>query len=103
YSERTAQEIDDEVRRIVEEAYHKARNLLTTNIDALHRLAEALLVYETLEGDDVDKIVRGQEIGRPPPLETRLVAPPAEEPEIKPDGDKPDKVPPKPEPEPGMA
>jgi len=61
------------------------------------------LIYETLEGGDVDKLVRGESLDRPKPLETRLVSP--EDvvigKERNDDGNK--KAPPKPEPEPGVA
>jgi cell division protease FtsH len=103
YSEQTAREIDGEVRQIVEEAYDDVRKLISENLDILHRMAEALLIYETLEGGDVDKLVRGESLDRPKPLETRLVSP--EDvvigKERNDDGNK--KAPPKPEPEPGVA
>jgi cell division protease FtsH len=54
YSEQVAAEIDREVRRIVDNAYDKAEQLLTDNIDKLHTIAESLLEYETLEADEFD-------------------------------------------------
>jgi cell division protease FtsH len=60
FSERTAQAIDDEVRRLVEEAHQKARQILTENLDKLHAMAEALLTEETLDADAVEAIVNGQ-------------------------------------------
>ncbi|HUU02903.1 MAG TPA: ATP-dependent zinc metalloprotease FtsH [Myxococcota bacterium] len=100
YSEQTAQEIDSEVRQIVEEAYTDVHKLISENLDILHRMAEALLIFETLEGGDVDKIVRGESLDRPRPLETRLVSPE----ELAIGGERKDgngkKVAPKPEPEP---
>ena len=60
FSEQTAQAIDDEVRRLVTEAHHKALDLLRDNIDKLHALAEALLVEETLDAEAVDAIVAGR-------------------------------------------
>jgi len=56
-SEHTADLVDREVRRIVEEAYARARELLTTHLDALHALAAALLEHETLERAEVEAIV----------------------------------------------
>jgi len=58
YSEETAVEIDKEVKRLVFEAFEKARNLLTENIDKLHALAKALLDKEVLDGIEIEAIVR---------------------------------------------
>ena len=62
YSEKTAQAIDDEIRRLVTDAYHTARRLLKDNLDTLHRMAEALLEEETLDAEQVEAIVAGQEL-----------------------------------------
>jgi cell division protease FtsH len=59
YSESTACEIDAEVRRIVQECYQRARDILTKNIALLHRLAEALLEKESLDGSEIDVLIRG--------------------------------------------
>jgi len=65
YSEDTAIRIDNEVKRIVEEGYNRAIRLLEENRDGLIRLAEALLEYETLEGYEIERIVKGQPLERP--------------------------------------
>jgi len=65
YSEETARLIDSEVRRIVQEAYDRAKKLLTDNLDVLHKISLALLERETLTGKEVDKIMRGEEL---PPM-----------------------------------
>ena len=52
YSEQVASEIDIEIRRIVDDAYDKARNLLEENIDKLHLLAASLLEHETINGEE---------------------------------------------------
>ncbi len=54
YSEQTAQEIDAEVKRIIDEANNTAKELITTNRDKLEMIANALLEYETLDGAQVD-------------------------------------------------
>ena len=59
YSEQTAQEIDQEVRRFVMDAYAYAKELLKTRTEALHALAAALLEREVLEGPQIDGIVSG--------------------------------------------
>jgi cell division protease FtsH len=69
YSEYTAQEIDKEVRRIVEEAEKKATELLGTSVDKLHLLANGLLEREILDGDEIDKILKGEKL-EPVRLET---------------------------------
>jgi len=58
YSESTAVEIDHELRRIISEGYHRAKSLLKENIEILHRMAEALLERESLDGSDIDVIIR---------------------------------------------
>ena len=58
FSEATAQTIDSEVREIVEKNYRRARDLLNSNIDILHAMAQALLDYETLDKDDIDLLMK---------------------------------------------
>ncbi len=62
YSEETARYIDEEVRRIVMEGYERARTLLKENFDSLKRLADTLLERETLEGEEISAILRGEEL-----------------------------------------
>src|SRR5690606_27495796 len=66
YSEQTAQTIDREVRDIVERNYRRAVDILTKQLSALHSLAQALLEYETLDGSEVESIIRGEKITRKP-------------------------------------
>ena len=63
-SEQTAREIDREVKELVDEAYRRAHALLLEHIDDLHRLANALLEFETLTGDEVGKVIRGEPVER---------------------------------------
>jgi cell division protease FtsH len=58
YSDNTALEIDAEVRRILNEAYQRAKSLLSDNIDLLHMMAEQLLEKEVLDGAQIDEIMR---------------------------------------------
>src|SRR5205807_1155943 len=67
YSETTAQEIDGEVKRIIDEAYKIAKDIITTNIDKLELIAKSLLEVETLDGTQVDEIVRTGKFTPPPP------------------------------------
>ncbi len=65
YSEKTAEEIDEEVMRIVSTAEKRAIKLLEDNIDKLHALANALLEFEILDGEQIDRILRGEKIEHP--------------------------------------
>ena len=62
YSERTAQDIDEEIKQIVDNSYDSARKILEENIDLLHGLADSLLEREALDGDQIDKIIKGEKI-----------------------------------------
>ncbi len=64
YSDETARIIDEEVRRLVDEAYRDAERMLNDNWDKVEAVAEALLKFETLSGDEVHKVMRGESIGR---------------------------------------
>jgi len=74
YSEKTAQEIDFEVQRIVNEQYRRAREMLEKNFDKLQRMAKALIEYETIDGADIKDLMAGKEMTREKPsarLKTR--------------------------------
>lgn len=62
YSEQTAQEIDKEVRKIVEDQLVRVDKILLENKDKLILLAEAVLEYEILDGDEIDKVMLGEKI-----------------------------------------
>ncbi len=66
YSEDTARLVDKEVRRILDEAHERCRRLLTENIDALHRIAEALITRESIDGTELDLLIEGKSL---PPLD----------------------------------
>ena len=56
-SEETAKKVDSEIRKIVEKGYERARKILNEKIDDLHKLAKALLTYETLSGDEIEDLI----------------------------------------------
>jgi len=56
-SEDTAKKVDSEVKKIVSTSYERAKQVLTEKIDDLHKLAKALLVYETLTGDEIRDLI----------------------------------------------
>jgi cell division protease FtsH len=63
-SEATAQLIDQEVRRLIEEAEGRARTILTERLEDLHTISRALLEYETLSNDEIGTILRGEKVVR---------------------------------------
>ena len=54
--------IDQEVRKIAQEAYERAKNAIEEHRDALVRIAEALLEFEVLDGEEINALVRGEEV-----------------------------------------
>jgi len=64
-SERTAELVDQELKRILSDAFERARTILTTNREALDKLAAALLERETLDGAEVDLVLAGKPL---PPM-----------------------------------
>ena len=65
YSEKTAQEIDEEINRIVDKNYKQAIHILKTQRDALDRLAHALMAWETMDINQVQDVCKGIDIGVP--------------------------------------
>ena len=61
-SENTAQEIDKEVRKIIDEAYNTAKKLIKSHLKDLHKLAKGLLKYETLSGKEIKDLLKGKKI-----------------------------------------
>jgi cell division protease FtsH len=58
FSEKTAQDIDEELKNLVHGCYEKAKGLLSANMDALHAIANKLLERETLDGQEIDIIIK---------------------------------------------
>ena len=81
YSESTAVLIDQEVRNIIERAYNKAEGLLRDNMDKLTLLANTLLEREVLDGDEMDRVLRGETL---PPIKPVETEPPPEPPHAEP-------------------
>jgi len=74
YSESTAREIDAEVKRIIDECYARANEIITANRDKLQLIAESLLEYETLDGNQVEEIIRTGKL-TPTPAESKTGPP----------------------------
>jgi cell division protease FtsH len=68
-SEETARKIDGEIRSIIDAAYARATKVLSENIDELHLLAKGLLEHETISGDEIKLIIKGEPIVRVRPDE----------------------------------
>jgi cell division protease FtsH len=66
HSQATAREIDGEVRKIVLENEERARRIILDNMPTLRRIAEALLQFETITGLEMDALIAGQPLTRPP-------------------------------------
>ena len=75
-SDGTAHTIDEEVRAVIDRNYHRAKTILEEHMDALHRMAGALIKYETLDADQLDDIMGGND-----------PKPPADWDDTKPNGD----------------
>jgi cell division protease FtsH len=90
-SEATAQKIDAEVRRLVEEGYETARRILTEKKKDFETLAQALLEYETLTGEEITDVINGKKPNRESVLEPTgprtSAVPPAGKPRPRPDPD----------------
>jgi cell division protease FtsH len=63
-SEATAREIDNEIKSVIDHAYAEAKRILTERIADLHALAKGLLEYETLSGEEIQAVLRGEKIIR---------------------------------------
>jgi cell division protease FtsH len=98
YSEEIAKEIDDEIRRVIEEAHDKATNVLREHMDVLHKLSAILIERETIDKIQFERLLQGESeeavFAEEPP------APPAPE---EPDAEKKPLLRPSPRPLPGAA
>jgi cell division protease FtsH len=78
YSEETAQLIDQEVKKLIDWAESESRRILEEHRDRVDAIARALLKYETLDGSEVDRIMKGENLAKP--SITDLLDPPAQQP-----------------------
>jgi cell division protease FtsH len=88
-SEKTMQEIDAEVRRIIDEQYAKAKKIIEDNRDKMEAMAHALLEWETIGSEQIDDIMAGRP-PRPPKSASAKAAPAAEEPKDAAPGNAPE-------------
>ena len=98
YSEEIAKEIDDEIRRTIEEAHEKARTVLRAHMDELHRLSGLLIERETIDKDQFERLLAGED------EQSVFAEDPADaEPEAAPEPEKKPALRPSPRPLPGAA
>ena len=64
YSEEIAREIDDEIRRIIEEAHELALAVLREHMEELHRISQILIERETIDKDQFERLLAGEDRGR---------------------------------------
>ena len=64
-SDDTAHAIDEEIRSVIDRNYDRAESLLKENMDKLHAMAQALIKYETIDSEQIDAIMKGEEPGNP--------------------------------------
>jgi cell division protease FtsH len=57
--------IDEEVKKLIDQLYDETRQILADNKDRVESLAKALMQFETLDGSDVDRIMRGEQLTKP--------------------------------------
>lgn len=76
YSEKTAIDIDDEIKVIVNKGMMRAESILRDNIDLLHKLSKELLEREILDGEEIDRIIKGEEL---PPVQKEEEKPKTDE------------------------
>ena len=78
YSDETARKVDEEIRRIIDEAYARATQMVTEHRDKLELVAKALIEFETLEGHQVKELMETGEMKNPPRSPQPPELPPAE-------------------------
>jgi len=84
YSEEVAREIDDEIRRIIEEGHDIARKVLLDHIDDLHRISQILIERETIDKDQFERLLAGESDEAVFPPEPEPAAEPEKEPQRRP-------------------
>jgi cell division protease FtsH len=97
YSDEVAKEIDDEIRRVIEEAHDSAIRVLREHMDELHRLAAILIERETIDKEQFERLLAGEA------EESIFVEETPAPPEPEPDAEKKPKLKPQPRPIPGTA
>ncbi len=87
YSEEVAGRIDDEVKKVVGECYQKARGLLQAHLDRLKYVAKVLMEKETLEGENLERVLNGDELKKEEAAAAQNIAAQTTQEEVKPEKD----------------
>lgn len=74
FSEATMERIDLEVKRIIDAEYQRATDVIHGNLDALKRISDALIKFETVSGEEIDALIRGETLDREPPVGAAALA-----------------------------
>ena len=80
-SDETAHAIDEEIRRVIDVNYKRAKEILETNLDKLHAMAEALVKYETIDETQIKDIMNGKAPKPPADWDDSVGTPPPKRPE----------------------
>jgi cell division protease FtsH len=88
-SDETAHVIDQEIREVINRNYNRSRKILEDNLDKLHAMAEALIKYETIDSDQIARIMDGKDPGVPSSWHDNDPTPPAAPAQRPADDDKP--------------
>jgi cell division protease FtsH len=78
FSDETSRKIDLEIANFVQKNYEVAKKILQDNMTALHRLTDALVLWETLDSEQIKEIVSGKDIGAPVMGKKTVTTPPEE-------------------------
>ncbi|MFQ5491555.1 MAG: hypothetical protein ACE5GE_12610, partial [Phycisphaerae bacterium] len=65
YSEETSKAIDEEVQKIIENAYRQAHRIVSEHKEQIEAIKEALMKYETITGDEINALIRGETLDKP--------------------------------------
>ena len=88
-SDQTAVEIDKEVRRVIDDNYQRAKDILEREQDKLHKMADALIKYETIDEEQIRDIMQGRDPKPPADWDDRDVPSSGAKPRERRDGESP--------------
>jgi cell division protease FtsH len=87
--DKTRDAIDEEVRRVIDDNYNRAKNILESNLDKLHTMADALIRFETIDEEQIKDIMQGRDPKPPADWEDRDLPGAGSKPRERPDGEAP--------------
>jgi cell division protease FtsH len=87
--DKTRDAIDEEVRRVIDDNYNRAKGILESHLDKLHKMADALIKYETIDEGQIREIMEGREPTPPADWEDRDLPSAGPKPRERPDGEAP--------------